>query len=81
VDALPSVKPPRAGTRFGVTRVKVSGFGSARDVAFSRGPLSALVGEADAGTSNLLAAIRAESERAQCLRLGAADGRSRRQGL
>jgi predicted ATPase len=53
------VKPPPARARFGVTRVEVSGFRSAREVAFSPGPLSALVGEADAGKSNLLAAIRA----------------------
>jgi predicted ATPase len=59
VDALPSVKPARARASFGVTRVEVSGFRSARDVAFSPGPLCALVGEADAGKSNLLAAIRA----------------------
>jgi hypothetical protein len=37
----------------------VSGFRSAREVAFSLGPLCALVGEANAGKSNLLAAIRA----------------------
>jgi hypothetical protein len=37
----------------------VSGFRSAREVAFSPGWLSALVGEANAGKSNLLAAIRA----------------------
>ena len=59
VDALPSVKPARARPGFGVTRVEVSGFRSARDVAFSPAPLCALVGEADAGKSNLLAAIRA----------------------
>lgn len=59
MDALPSVKPARAHASFGVTRVGVSGFRSARDVAFSPGPLCALVGEADAGKSNLLAAIRA----------------------
>jgi predicted ATPase len=53
------VKPPPPRARFGVTRVEVSGFRSAREVAFSPGPLSALVGEADAGKSNLLAAIRA----------------------
>ncbi|MGH2800833.1 MAG: ATP-dependent nuclease, partial [Thermoleophilaceae bacterium] len=35
------------------------GFRSARDVSFSPGQLCALVGEADAGKSNLLAAIRA----------------------
>ena len=59
VDALPSVKPARARPSFGVTRVEVSGFRSAREVAFSPAPLCALVGEADAGKSNLLAAIRA----------------------
>ncbi len=37
----------------------MSGFRSAREVAFLPGPLSALVGEAEAGKSNLLAAIRA----------------------
>ena len=37
----------------------MSGFRSAREVTFSPGPLAALVGEADAGKSNLLAAIRA----------------------
>jgi hypothetical protein len=44
---------------FGVTRVEVRGFRSARDVVFSPGRLCALVGEANAGKSNLLAAIRA----------------------
>jgi predicted ATP-dependent endonuclease of OLD family len=39
--------------------VEVSGFRSARKVAFSPAPLCALVGEANAGKSNLLAAIRA----------------------
>jgi putative ATP-dependent endonuclease of the OLD family len=53
------VTPPPASARFGVARVEVSGFRSAREVAFSPGPLSALVGEANAGKSNLLAAIRA----------------------
>jgi hypothetical protein len=59
VEALPGRKPARTRASFGVTRVEVSGFRSARDVAFSPGPLSALVGEANAGKSNLLAAIRA----------------------
>jgi hypothetical protein len=59
VDALPSVKPAQVRASVGVTRVEVSGFRSARDVAFSPTPLCALVGEADAGKSNLLAAIRA----------------------
>jgi hypothetical protein len=59
VAALPSVKPARVRASVGVTRVEVSGFRSAREVAFSPGPLCALVGEANAGKSNLLAAIRA----------------------
>jgi hypothetical protein len=50
----------RAAPRpFGITSVEVRGFRTARDVVFSAGPLCALVGEADAGKSNLLAAIRA----------------------
>jgi len=44
---------------FGVTGIEVRGFRTARDVSFSLAPLCALVGEADAGKSNLLAAIRA----------------------
>lgn len=48
-----------ANSRFGITGIRVSGFRSARDVSFAPGPLCALVGEADAGKSNLLAAIRA----------------------
>jgi predicted ATPase len=48
--------PPQ---RFGVARVEVRGFRSAREVSFSPGQLCALVGEANAGKSNLLAAIRA----------------------
>jgi putative ATP-dependent endonuclease of the OLD family len=59
VHALPSVISAGARGSFGVTRVEVSGFRSAREVAFSPGPLCALVGEANAGKSNLLAAIRA----------------------
>ena len=59
MNALPSRKATTARPRFGVTHVEVRGFRSARDVAFSPGPLCVLVGEADAGKSNLLAAIRA----------------------
>lgn len=59
MEAFPSAEPPRARASFGVTRLEVSGFRSARSVAFSPGPLCALVGEANAGKSNLLAAIRA----------------------
>lgn len=42
---------------FGLTRVHVRGFRSARDVALAPGSLCALVGEANAGKSNLLSAI------------------------
>ena len=59
MDALPSMKPARVRASVGVTRVEVSGFRSAREVGFSPAPLCALVGEANAGKSNLLAAIRA----------------------
>src|SRR5918994_6708730 len=51
----PAATPPS----FGVAGVEVRGFRSAREVSFSPGRLCALVGEADAGKSNLLAAIRA----------------------
>jgi hypothetical protein len=44
---------------FGIAAVDVRGFRSAREVSFSPGPVCALVGEANAGKSNLLAAIRA----------------------
>jgi hypothetical protein len=44
---------------FGVVGVEVEGFRSLRDVSLSPGSLCALVGEADAGKSNLLKAIRA----------------------
>ena len=59
VGVPPSVKPPPPGARVGVTRVEVRDFRSAREVAFAPGPVCALVGEANAGKSNLLAAIRA----------------------
>jgi predicted ATPase len=59
VGTSATAKPERATKRFGVTAVEVRGFRSARDVSFSLGPLCALVGEASAGKSNLLAAIRA----------------------
>jgi hypothetical protein len=42
-----------------LAHVRVRGFRSVGDVAFSPGPVCALVGEAHAGKSNLLAAIRA----------------------
>ena len=47
-----------ASAQFGITDVTVKGFRTAREVSFSPGPLCALVGEANAGKSNLLAAIR-----------------------
>ena len=53
------VGPAAAPPRFGIAGVEVSGFRSAREVSFSPSQLCALVGEADAGKSNLLAAIRA----------------------
>jgi hypothetical protein len=58
-DAPPSEEAARTAARFGVTTVEVKGFRSARDVSFSPGPVCALVGEANAGKSNLLAAMRA----------------------
>ena len=45
--------------RFGIVDVHVEGFRSAREASFSPAPICALVGEADAGKSNLLAAMRA----------------------
>jgi predicted ATP-dependent endonuclease of OLD family len=44
---------------FGIVGVDVKGFRSIRDLSFSPGTMCALVGEASAGKSNLLAAIRA----------------------
>jgi AAA ATPase domain len=58
-QAVPGAEAARAAPRFGITAVEVRKFRTARDVVFSAGPLCALVGEADAGKSNLLAAIRA----------------------
>jgi hypothetical protein len=52
-------KPARVRPPFGIAGVEVRGFRTAREVSFSPSPLCALVGEADAGKSNLLAAIRA----------------------
>ena len=56
---MASVKPDDPHPRLGIIRIQVSGFRTAHDVSFSPGKLCALVGEADAGKSNLLAAIRA----------------------
>jgi putative ATP-dependent endonuclease of the OLD family len=58
-DARPSEEAARADPPFGVSTVEVKGFRSARDVSFAPGPVCALVGEAKAGKSNLLAAMRA----------------------
>jgi hypothetical protein len=55
----PDVQRSSAEKRIGVTGVEVSGFRTVRHVAFAVAQLCALVGEADAGKSNLLAAIRA----------------------
>jgi predicted ATPase len=49
----------RTPSSFGVAAVEAKGFRSVRSVSFAPGPLCALVGEANAGKSNLLAAIRA----------------------
>jgi hypothetical protein len=57
--ASATAKPERASKRSRIAAVDVRGFRSARDVSFSPGALCALVGEASAGKSNLLAAIRA----------------------
>lgn len=43
----------------GLNRIRIRGFRSVHDIAFEPGRLCALVGEARAGKSNLLAAIRA----------------------
>ncbi len=56
---MASVKPDDPHPRLGIIRIQVGGFRTAHDVSFSPGKLCALVGEADAGKSNLLAAIRA----------------------
>jgi len=52
-------RPPAGRHRFGLARLRVRGFRSALDVALTPGPLCALVGEANAGKSNLLLAIHA----------------------
>ena len=58
-DARPREDAAPAPARFGIAAVEVKGFRSALDVSFSPGPVCALVGEANAGKSNLLAAMRA----------------------
>ena len=58
-SAVQGAERVRERARFGIRGVEVRGFRTARDVSFAPGPLCALVGEADAGKSNLLAAIRA----------------------
>src|SRR5687767_3881576 len=50
---------PISAPRVGLASVEVRGFRSARSVSFAPGAVSALVGEADAGKSNLIEAIRA----------------------
>lgn len=53
------LRPPTPAPRVGLASVEVRGFRSARSVSFAPGAVSALVGEANAGKSNLIAAIRA----------------------
>lgn len=53
------VRPPTPVPQIGLASVEVRGFRSARSVSFAPGAVSALVGEANAGKSNLIAAIRA----------------------
>ncbi|HWJ49919.1 MAG TPA: AAA family ATPase, partial [Solirubrobacteraceae bacterium] len=53
----PAAEAGRA--EFGLQRLRVRGFRSALDVSLAPGRLCALVGEANAGKSNLLLAIRA----------------------
>jgi predicted ATP-dependent endonuclease of OLD family len=52
-------RPPAMAPPVGLASVEVRGFRSARSVSFAPGAVSALVGEANAGKSNLIAAIRA----------------------
>lgn len=52
-------RPHSGRTDFGLERLRVRGFRSALDVSLAPGALCALVGEANAGKSNLLLAIRA----------------------
>ena len=67
-----SVETASEAPSFGVAGVEVKGFRSVRDVSLSPGRLCALVGEPDAGKSNLLEAIRAVLDPAAAP-LGAAD--------
>ena len=54
-EALPSVKPPPARARFGVTRVEVSGFRNAREFAYLRpGATSAAARSAHSLTLSLV---------------------------
>jgi predicted ATPase len=57
-EEIPASTTGSAGG-FGIAEVEVRGFRSAREVWFAPASLCALVGEANAGKSNLLAAIRA----------------------
>jgi predicted ATP-dependent endonuclease of OLD family len=54
---MPAAKESAVTGSFGLGRVRVRGFRSARDVSVAPGPLCALVGEAGSGKSNLLSAI------------------------
>jgi hypothetical protein len=57
-----AMRSPTPAQRIGLERVEVRGFRSARSVSFAPGAMTALVGEANAGKSNLIAAIRAVLE-------------------
>ena len=72
VGSSPPVDAAAPEAPFGVTRLEVQGFRTARDVSFGLRSLCALVGEASAGKSNLLAAARAALDPATP-RLTAAD--------
>lgn len=54
--AIPAAQPDRK-SQFGITELRLRGFRSASDVSLRPGPVCALVGEAGAGKSNVLAAV------------------------
>ncbi len=66
-------QPPIAAHGFGLERLRVRGFRSALDVSLTPGPLCALIGEANAGKSNLLLAIHALLDPSAATRLTPAD--------
>jgi hypothetical protein len=58
-SAIGGSRPVPASPAFGLERLRVRGFRSALDVSLTPGRLCAFVGEANAGKSNLLLAVRA----------------------